>query len=55
MVLGIDEDLVIPNKLASVYEGSVAPWKGEKLGQLERGLVRAARRADFPVHNLLRI
>jgi excinuclease UvrABC ATPase subunit len=32
MVLGIDEDLVIPNKLLSVYEGAVAPWKGEKLG-----------------------
>jgi excinuclease ABC subunit A len=33
LVLGIDEDLVIPNKLLSVYEGAVAPWKGEKLGK----------------------
>ncbi len=50
MVLGIDEDLVIPNKLASVYEGAVAPWKGEKLGQWKEAFVKAARRFDFPVH-----
>jgi excinuclease ABC subunit A len=31
-VLGIDADLVIPDKRQSVYEGAVAPWKGEKLG-----------------------
>ena len=50
MVLGIDEDLVIPNKLLSVYEGAVAPWKGEKLGKWKENFVRAARRFDFPVH-----
>jgi excinuclease ABC subunit A len=50
MVLGIDEDLVIPNKLLSVYEGAVAPWKGEKLGQWKESFIRAARRFDFPVH-----
>jgi excinuclease ABC subunit A len=50
MVLGIDEDLVIPNKLLSVYEGAVAPWKGEKLGQWKESFVKAARRTDFPVH-----
>ncbi|MDB5251736.1 MAG: excinuclease subunit [Flaviaesturariibacter sp.] len=49
-VLGIDEDLVIPNKLLSVYEGAVAPWKGEKLGQWRESFIRAARRFDFPVH-----
>jgi excinuclease ABC subunit A len=31
-VLGIDADLVIPDKRLSVYEGAVAPWKGEKMG-----------------------
>ena len=31
-VLGIDPDLVIPDKRLSVYEGAVAPWKGEKMG-----------------------
>ncbi|HEX2536121.1 MAG TPA: excinuclease ABC subunit A, partial [Chitinophagaceae bacterium] len=50
MVLGIDEDLVIPNKLLSIYEGAVAPWKGEKLGQWREQFVRGARRFDFPVH-----
>jgi excinuclease ABC subunit A len=50
MVLGIDEDLVIPNKLLSVYEGAVAPWKGEKLGKWREDFIRAARKFDFPVH-----
>jgi excinuclease ABC subunit A len=50
MVLGIDEDLVIPNKLLSVYEGGVAPWKGEKLGKWKENFIRAARKFDFPVH-----
>jgi len=49
-VLGIDEDLVIPNKLLSVYEGGVAPWKGEKLGKWKEDFVRSARKFDFPVH-----
>ncbi len=50
MVLGIDEDLVIPNKLLSVYEGAVAPWKGEKLGLWKENFVKAARHSSFPVH-----
>ncbi|HEX6334732.1 MAG TPA: excinuclease ABC subunit UvrA [Flavisolibacter sp.] len=50
MVLGIDEDLVIPNRLLSVYEGAVAPWKGEKLGKWKESFVRSARKFDFPVH-----
>lgn len=50
MVLGIDEDLVIPDKRLSVYEGAVAPWKGEKLGQWRENFVRAARHSEFPVH-----
>jgi excinuclease ABC subunit A len=50
LVLGIDEDLVIPNKLLSVYEGAVAPWKGEKLGKWKENFVKAARKFDFPVH-----
>ena len=36
MVLGIDPDLVIPDKRLSVYEGAIAPWQGEKLGLVER-------------------
>jgi excinuclease ABC subunit A len=49
-VLGIDEDLVIPDKRLSVYEGAVAPWKGEKLGKWKDHFIRASRQFDFPVH-----
>lgn len=49
-VLGIDEDLVIPDKSLSVYEGAVAPWKGEKLGWWREQFVKAAGKAGFPVH-----
>ncbi|HEU4472559.1 MAG TPA: excinuclease ABC subunit UvrA [Flavisolibacter sp.] len=49
-VLGIDDDLVIPDKRLSIYEGAVAPWKGEKLGKWKENFIRAARKFDFPVH-----
>ena len=49
-VLGVDADLVIPNKQLSVYEGAVAPWKGEKLGQWKEQFIRAAKHFNFPVH-----
>src|SRR5690349_19188826 len=49
-VLGIDADLVIPDKRLSVYEGAVAPWKGEKLGWWREQFVKGARKIDFPVH-----
>ena len=50
LVLGIDEDLVIPDKRLSVHEGAVAPWKGEKMGLWKDNFVRASRKFDFPVH-----
>ncbi len=53
MVLGIDADLVIPDKKASVYDGAVAPWKGEKLGLWRERFVKAAARYNFPVHKAL--
>ena len=49
-VLGIDNDLVIPDKNLSVYEGAVAPWKGEKLGMWREAFIRAAKNFNFPVH-----
>lgn len=49
-VLGIDEDLVIPDKRLSVYDSGVAPWKGEKLGAWKDQFIRGARKFDFPVH-----
>ncbi|MBE0637181.1 MAG: excinuclease ABC subunit UvrA [Bacteroidales bacterium] len=49
-VIGIDEDLVIPDKSLSVYQGAIAPWKGEKMGQWRDLLVLASRKFDFPIH-----
>jgi excinuclease ABC subunit A len=49
-VLGIDSDLVIPDKRLSVYEGAVAPWKGEKLGWWREQFVKGSRKINFPVH-----
>jgi excinuclease ABC subunit A len=49
-VLGIDTDLVIPNPGLSVYEGAVAPWKGEKLDWWRQQFVRGAKKFDFPIH-----
>ena len=50
MVLGLDEELIIPDKRLSVYEGAIAPWKGEKLGEWKEAFIKAAKKFDFPVH-----
>ncbi|RAJ85927.1 excinuclease ABC subunit A [Chitinophaga dinghuensis] len=49
-VLGIDADLVIPDKRLSVFEGAVAPWRGEKMGEYKEALIKASRKSGFPVH-----
>jgi excinuclease ABC subunit A len=49
-VLGIDNDLVIPDRRLSIYEGAVAPWKGEKLGWWKDQFVKTAGKAGFPIH-----
>lgn len=49
-VLGIDPELVIPDRRMSVYDGAVAPWKGEKLGWWREQFVKGARSINFPVH-----
>lgn len=49
-VLGIDADLVIPDRRLSVYESAVAPWKGEKLSKWKDQFIKGARKFDFPVH-----
>ncbi len=50
MVLGIDNDLVIPDKRLSLYEGAVAPWKGEKMSLWKDSFIANAKKFDFPVH-----
>lgn len=49
-VLGIDEDLVIPNKALSVYQGCVACWKGDKLSEWQEQFILRAADYEFPVH-----
>jgi excinuclease ABC subunit A len=49
-VMGIDEDLVIPNKNLSVYEDAVVCWKGEKMSEWKMEFIHAAGNYNFPVH-----
>jgi excinuclease ABC subunit A len=49
-IIGIDPDLVMPDKSLSVYEDAIACWKGEKMGQWKQQLVMNAHRFDFPIH-----
>lgn len=49
-VLGIDKDLVIPDKRLSVFEGAVAPWKGEKMVWWKEQFVKKAHLFNFPIH-----
>ncbi|MCF2499783.1 excinuclease ABC subunit UvrA [Dyadobacter chenhuakuii] len=49
-ILGIDPDLVIPDKGLSIYEGAIAPWRTEKMGEWLTPLVRNAAKFDFPIH-----
>lgn len=49
-VLGIDEDLVVPNKALSVYEDAVMCWRGEIMSEWKQQLIKNAHKVDFPVH-----
>jgi len=49
-VMGLDEDLIFPDKELSVYEGAVAPWKGEKMSEWAEPLLKKGIMFDFPIH-----
>jgi len=49
-IIGIDRDLVIPNKFLSVYDGAIAPWKGDKMGEWLKDFLQVSWEFDFPVH-----
>ena len=49
-VIGIDEDLVIPNKKLSIFEDAVVAWKGDKMSAYKNELIRTADKFDFPIH-----
>ncbi|MEL7002797.1 MAG: excinuclease ABC subunit UvrA, partial [Bacteroidota bacterium] len=49
-VLGIDKDLVIPDKSLSIYEGAIAPWRSETMRKWLDPLIKDGIRFDFPIH-----
>lgn len=49
-VIGIDEDLVIPDKNLSIYNDAVVCWKGEKMQEWKNQLIFNADKFDFPIH-----
>jgi len=49
-VIGIDEELVVPNTALSVYENAIYPWRGESMGWYRDQLVNNSHHFDFPIH-----
>jgi excinuclease ABC subunit A len=49
-VIGIDENLVIPNQNLSVYEDAIVCWKGETMKKWKERLIANAEQFDFPIH-----
>jgi len=50
MMIGVDEDLVVPDKSLSVYNDAIACWRGEKMKKWKERLVYNASKFDFPIH-----
>ncbi|WP_242204631.1 excinuclease ABC subunit UvrA [Aestuariivivens insulae] len=49
-IIGIDEDLVIPNTGLSVFEEAIFPWRGESMSWYKDQLVNNSHKFDFPIH-----
>ena len=49
-IIGIDNELVVPNTALSVYENAIFPWRGESMGWYRDQLVNNAYKFDFPIH-----
>lgn len=49
-IIGIDDDLVIPNTGLSVYENAIFPWRGESMSWYRDQLVNNSHKFDFPIH-----
>ncbi|AWH85914.1 excinuclease ABC subunit A [Flavobacterium album] len=49
-IIGIDEELVVPNTALSIYENAIFPWRGESMGWYRDQLVNNSHKFDFPVH-----
>ena len=49
-IIGIDEDLVIPNKSLSIYQDAIVCWRGEKMSKWKDKLIYSANQFGFPIH-----
>ena len=49
-IIGIDPDLVVPNKSLSIYENAIACWRGEKMSEWKDAFINVAHKFNFPVH-----
>ena len=49
-VIGIDEDLVVPNTGLSVFENAIFPWRGDSMSYYKEELIKSAYKFDFPIH-----
>ncbi len=49
-VVGIDENLVVPNKTLSVFDDAVMCWRGQVMSEWKSAFIRVASRHDFPIH-----
>ncbi len=49
-IIGIDPDIVIPNKTLSIYDDAIVPWKGPGMKKFYNNLINKAHNFDFPIH-----
>ncbi|MEP5341524.1 MAG: excinuclease ABC subunit UvrA [Algibacter sp.] len=49
-IIGIDDDLVVPNSGLSVYQNAIFPWRGESMSWYKDQLVNNSHKFDFPIH-----
>ena len=49
-IIGIDENLVIPNKTLSVYDDAVMCWRGAKMSEWKKAFIHIAPKYKFPIH-----
>lgn len=49
-VIGIDEDLVVPDKSLSIFQDAIVPWKGEKMSEWKAHFIRLSTKTKFPIH-----
>jgi excinuclease ABC subunit A len=53
-VMGLDEQLIFPDRSLSVYEQAIAPWRGEKMSEWLEPLIKKGILFDFPIHRAIK-